>query len=403
MPLVAIVSCVAIAVAEPATTTTTASRPTTTATAPATTRVVDVNLGDLGEPFDGWGTSLAWWAHRVGGWPDATLDRMVDDLVDPRHGLGLTVFRYNVGGGDDPSHHHLRPGGDVPGFRASATAPYDWTADANQRRVLLKLIAATTRTAAATRPILEAFSNAPPYWMTISGCISGAADGGPNLRERDESAFADYLADVVRFYRDAHGITFDSLEPTNEPDGFWWKAMGKQEGMNVPADQQARLIRLCRAALDARGLRKTIVSANDDNSLDRAVDDVARYDAATLAALGRINSHSYSGTRRDALRELAARLDKPLWQSETGPIDLQGTDFEQEVAIAGRVIVDLNRMQPRVWCMWQAPTARGGARSPRSATATSATARSTRSRSSPARFAPAIAWSAPTPTTCSRA
>src|SRR4051794_19524006 len=142
-----------------------------------------IDFREQGPPFRGWGTSLAWWAHGAGDWPDETLDRIVKLVTDPRDGLGLNVFRYNIGGGDDPSHHHMRRWGDVPGFKPSDDAPYDWNADAAQRRVLLKLIKASSDPA-----IVEAFSNSPPWWMTISRCCAGAAGGGPNLAEKDESA-----------------------------------------------------------------------------------------------------------------------------------------------------------------------------------------------------------------------
>jgi hypothetical protein len=44
---------------------------------------------------------------------------------------------------------------------------WNWDADANQRWMLL---AARDRGA----HIFEAFSNSPPYWMTVSGRASGA-------------------------------------------------------------------------------------------------------------------------------------------------------------------------------------------------------------------------------------
>src|SRR5215217_7464712 len=157
-----------------------------------------IDLRDQGKPYRGWGTSLAWWAHGAGGWKEETVDDLVHRIVDPKDGLGLTVFRYNIGGGDAADHRHMRRWGDVPGFKVSADAPYDWNADINQRRVLLKLIAACRKN--ETPAIVEAFSNSAPWWMTISGCASGAADGGVNLSPEKEQAFADYLADVAKFY-----------------------------------------------------------------------------------------------------------------------------------------------------------------------------------------------------------
>lgn len=310
-------------------------------------REVSVDFADRHPPFEGWGTSLCWWAHGVGGWDEKTVDDIVKLITDPDEGLGMNVFRYNIGGGDDPTHNHFRRWGDVPGFRATPDAPYDFTADANQRRVLLKLRDARSDAK------FEAFSNSPPFWMTVSGCSAGAVDGGANLRKDRESDFAQYLVDVAAHYAQAHGIRWHTLEPFNEPDVDWWRAGKDQEGCHVPIDQQARIIRLTREKLDAVGLRSTMVSATDANSIDDALKSVRAYDASTLAALGQINAHSYAGTAREDLRELARKLNKPLWQSESGPLWVGGTQYEQIMKMAHRITLDINQMRPGAWLTWQ--------------------------------------------------
>ena len=307
-----------------------------------------IDLRDQAPPFRGWGTSLAWWARGVGDWPEKTLDDLVRLVTDPHDGLGLTVFRYNIGGGDRPEHHHLRHWGDIPGFKAAPDAPYDWNADAAQRRVLLKLLKA-----AGDAAVVEGFSNSPPWWMTASGCVSGAADGGANLKPEFEPAFADYLAEVAKAYKQRYGVTFASLSPMNEPDVKWWKAGGNQEGMHVPRDQQARLVRLARAALDQRGLRNTRVSANDANSIDDALAALRSFDAATRHALGQVNTHSYNGSKRADLRDAADACQKPVWVSETGPLYLRGSEYEQLLQVAQRLVIDINDLRPEVWCTWQ--------------------------------------------------
>src|SRR6185312_15329771 len=70
--------------------------------------LVKVDLTARRQTFEGWGTSLCWWANHVGSWSASSRNAVVDALVDPSSGLGYNVFRYNIGGGDDPSHHHMR-------------------------------------------------------------------------------------------------------------------------------------------------------------------------------------------------------------------------------------------------------------------------------------------------------
>ena len=52
----------------------------------------------------GFGTSACWWSHRV------TDDNMREDLMQQLYsndGLGLNIYRYNVGGGVNPDHNRV--------------------------------------------------------------------------------------------------------------------------------------------------------------------------------------------------------------------------------------------------------------------------------------------------------
>ena len=168
--------------------------------------------------MDGWGASLCWWATIVGGWKDEKREAIADLLFHPTKGLGLNIVRYNIGGGDAPGHKHHRAGGAVPGYKPTREGPYDWAADADQRGILKAAVARGAN-------IAEAFANSPPWWMTKSGCSSGANDPKhSNLRDDCCDDFAAYLADVVKHFRDDWGITFRTFDPFNEPMADWWKA-----------------------------------------------------------------------------------------------------------------------------------------------------------------------------------
>jgi len=322
------------------------ARPTVTAS-PGTT-LVKINTGVRRQTFEGWGTSLCWWANHVGGWSAASRDAVVDAVVDPTNGLGFNIFRYNIGGGENPSHDHMRQYGEMPGFQAS-DGTWDWTADANQRALLQSIV---TRGGAGL--ILEAFSNSPPYWMTKSGCASGSTDGSNNLKDDSYDAFAEYLTEVVKHFRDSWGITFRTLEPLNEPNASWWTANGTQEGCHFSAANQQTIIKAVAAKLTAKALTATTVSASDENSLDDAYNIIRAYDTASLAAMSQINAHSYSGSRRAELRSLATMRAKRLWQSESGPLNATlADDTEAALFMAGRIITDLRDMQADAWVDWQ--------------------------------------------------
>ena len=160
----------------------------------------DTDEDGFGE-FEGWGTSLCWWANRIG--YNAKLTDEAANAFFGDNGLEMNIGRYNVGGGDnvgtedDGSEywhkaHIVRSDSAVPGYATDVTKidtskktieeykseftrvdeecgyawNYDWDADKNQMNVLI-----AAAKASGEDFIAEAFSNSPPYFMTESGCI----------------------------------------------------------------------------------------------------------------------------------------------------------------------------------------------------------------------------------------
>lgn len=302
--------------------------------------------------FEGWGTSLAWWGHILGQWEDQQKFNDVMDLVfDADKGLGLNIVRYNIGGGENPNleENTLRPGGDVPGFQPEE-GEWDWGADRGQRHVML---AAFDRGAT----IAEAFSNSPPYWMTVSGSVTGAEDGGNNLKDAYYDAFADYLTEVVKVYGERYGVTFRTLTPLNEPISNWWKKGNIQEGAHFNLEAQMKIIKKVADLLEEKGLNETTVSASDENSIDETLEIVGGYDAETLDVITQINTHSYNGSQLQALNTFAKENGKTLWMSEFGAGGTEEhnhQDMTSAMELADRIIKDLRRLQPAAWVYWQA-------------------------------------------------
>lgn len=54
------------------------------------------------QTLEGWGVSLCWWANMCGKWSDPQIDELVDWMVNPE-GLNWNLFRYNIGGGEEPN------------------------------------------------------------------------------------------------------------------------------------------------------------------------------------------------------------------------------------------------------------------------------------------------------------
>ena len=348
--------------------------------AAATEREVRIDLRPAldrpGPRFEGWGTALAWFAEVTGGWPDADRQRLAD-LLYGRQGLGWTIARYNIGGGNpaglDP---YLRPGAAVPGFwrqPAGASgrdwwnpvdaAMWDWSADPNQRW-WLDAVAARVRA-----PIFEAFSNSPPWFMTVSGRVSGAEAGrDDNLRPGQERHFAAYLVRVVDELQRRHHLAFRTVSPVNEPNTDYWFAANRQEGSHWSPTRQVAMIDATAEALQQSGLRTT-VSAPDETNSHLLLRDWAAYPPATRRAIGQINVHSYGTVHQTAVRDLARTVHIRLWMSENDtPLANDPEDFGEmgsALALGEHIVLDLKRLEPAAWIFWQAVedlSARDGAK-----------------------------------------
>ncbi len=285
--------------------------------------------------FEGWGTSLCWWANVLG---DATNREQYADLAFKQ--LQLNIVRYNIGGGENPAlPKFMQPRARVPGFEPKPGV-WDWSADANQRWFLR---------AAVQRGVdhVEAFANSPPYWMTVSGSVTGATNGADdNLRVDCETAFADYLATVVSNLTVLDGIKFNTLAPMNEPGSDWWYYGNRQEGTHMSHAQQSRMIQQLRPALAQCGLKTGLV-ASEDNDEQNAINAVKSYDPGTLAPLIHLATHTYKANNPDGLCQLAATLGKPLWVTEYGDGEDSG------LMMARRIRDDIAQTHACAWIYWQ--------------------------------------------------
>lgn len=305
--------------------------------------------------FEGWGTSLCWWANRIG-YSDS-LAQQTADLFYGDEGLRLNIARFNIGGGDDPTHTHItRTDSNMPGYTKynNGNVTYDWSADYNQRNVLLKSIEA-----AGDDMIVEMFSNSPPYYMTNSGCSSGGKDAGKNnLKDDCYDDFAEYLAEVCYHYENEWGVDIQSVTPLNEPYTNFWSAYSyKQEGCHFDQGaSESNIILELQKSMDKRGLGDVILSGTDETSVDTQIDSYNKLSSDAKDAIDRIDTHTYSGSKRSELKDLAVKEDKNLWMSEVDGGSTAGTnagEMGSALWLADRITLDMNELNSSAWIMWQ--------------------------------------------------
>jgi len=341
-----------------------------------------------GPEFQGWGTSLVWFANATGGYPEK-VRRDLFDKVFGAEGLNLNIARYNIGGGnatDVPGY--LRPGGDVEGWwnpeagkdagitssyedreaYAAAWDPedpnsYDFDADQTQRWWLDALAAERDDV------VWEAFSNSPPYFLTQSGFVSGGIGDGnaEQLAKEDIDKYVAYLATVVQELEARHDVDFSTLDPFNEPNTNYWStrlgedgwptSASRQEGAHIGPEMQNLVTKALAKKLEESGTDVKI-SAMDETNPGIFAKNWESYDQQARDAVSQLNVHTYGTGDRRVVRDIAKAADKPLWMSEVeGDWDTSGghnlTNIDNGIGMAGRMIDDLRELEPNAWVFWQ--------------------------------------------------
>lgn len=307
--------------------------------------------------FQGWGTSLCWWANRLG-YSDE-LAGQAAELFFGEDGLRFNIMRYNIGGGDDPTHNHItRTDSEVPGWmvfdETTGEFVYDYDADYNQLNVLDKAVKA-----AGDDAYVEVFSNSPPYFMTESGCSSGNVDANENnLKEEYYAEFADYLAHVAEYINNDLGIKVSSVSPMNEPNTNYWGAnSNKQEGCHFdPGEAQSQIIVETAKAFEKYGLNDVEIIGSDETEPQKQVEAYNAYSDEAKAVIDRISTHTYSENGINTLGSLAKSEGFNLWMSEVDGSGVAGVNAGQmgsALWIAKKIIGDINGLSPSAWVMWQ--------------------------------------------------
>lgn len=308
--------------------------------------------------WEGWGTSFCWWANRLG-YSDE-LATQCAKLFYSKDGLDLNIARFNIGGGDNPKHNHItRTDSIMPGYlikTGKKNFEYDWTQDKNQRNALKKAIEYSEKPL-----IIEAFSNSAPYFMTKSGCSSGAIIGTmDNLKKKSYKDFANYIATVIEHYKNNENINFESVSPMNEPTNiYWWAKSFKQEGCHFGfGKSQSRMIEELHKALEQHNLSEVKIAGTDETSIDAQTKAIKKLSKKALSYLDRIDTHTYLGDEksRKKLSTLVQEIKKPLWMSEVDGgncINQETGEMACPLWFADRIITDIKNLKCSAWVIWQ--------------------------------------------------
>ena len=246
--------------------------------------VVTPNPWYANGPFDGWGTSLAWFANATGNYGEEGFVTNRDEISDEAYakalengkqlretfyesifgedGLDLNMARYNIGGGNatDVAYGYpfMRQGAAVPGYWAdtiggveakqankdqvaeafdpSDDAHYDWDKGASQEWWLKHGLET------GDLDHVEMFANSAPWFLTESGYATGGYDSNAN-NLADPEKFAQYMVKVTDHLEDTYGFEADTIEPFNESETGYWSTPGTMADDGFGPDNTALIER----------------------------------------------------------------------------------------------------------------------------------------------------------------
>lgn len=216
----------------------------------ARSMTIKVNQKIKYQTVNGWGTSACWWSQMI---DDDETREDIAKLLFSKEGLGLNIYRYNIGGGYDPDVERVTdPWRLTESFyyynEETGKYEYDFTRDANAQKMLEKALSY----GCVDTVIL--FANSPHYCMTVTGQSSGGTEEyTSNLKKECYDDYVDYLLTITEYFIDK-GVPVKYISPINEPQWSWGGDWVGQEGCHYEPDEIVELMHLLAEGITERGL-----------------------------------------------------------------------------------------------------------------------------------------------------
>lgn len=316
------------------------------------------------QTFEEFGTSSCWWAQTID--DDEMAREIAKKLYSEEEGLGLKIFRYNVGGGeaDNPDCRIWDTSRRTESFyvldEETGEYVYDFTRDANARHVMDYAVEY-----GAEKIIL--FCNSPHFSMTKSGHASGGLqEYSSNLPEENYQAFVEYLLTIADWFV-AEGYPIYAISPINEPQWSWgspdWVG---QEGCHYEPDEAIKLLEMFATEMKKRNSPYKLSSPENGQMSWGYYAYVEKFFESEIlnSFCDTYSGHSYWMDGPDALEEKTAvgkkfkeeYPDKKYEMSEWCelPLQIDSTTIDSGLRMAKVIVDDLNLMNAVSWQSWTA-------------------------------------------------
>ncbi|KZO92666.1 glycoside hydrolase family 30 protein [Calocera viscosa TUFC12733] len=259
------------------------------------------------QTINGIGVSGAWWPLDLQHFPLSQRDLVAELLFSKETGLGLSSYRYNIGGGGKGVGNPSR----CPPTPYLGPGLYNFTADTASNFFLV---------AAAEYGVeqLTAFVNSAPPDLTSNGDACGGM-----MTKENVPAYAQYLADVMNYWESV-GVRFKFVSPMNEPDNNFANLDGspcRQEGMAVMPALRASMPSVLRKTLDANRLEHVGILADETSTVPEFLPEIPLWLPQAKNHIAAVAHHDYlfADDRSSAMMGVEGRGlsgGKEMWFTE---------------------------------------------------------------------------------------
>ena len=309
--------------------------------------------------FEEFGTSSCWWAQTI---DDAeTADEIAKKLYDEEKGLGLKIFRYNIGAGeaDNPDSRIWDTSRRTESFyvlnEETGKYEYDFTRDANARRMLDLAVKY-----GAEKVIL--FCNSPHFSMTKSGHASGGLEQySSNLPKENYQTFVDYVLTIADWFVE-QGYPVYAVSPINEPQWSWGGEWVGQEGCHYEIDEAIEVLELFATEMQKRNSPYKLSGPESGEMTWGHYQYVERFFSSEILNnfCDSFAGHSYwMDTKSEEKEQVGNKFkeaypDKKYEMSEWCelPLTIDSTTIDSGLHMAQVIVDDLTKMNAVSWQSW---------------------------------------------------
>lgn len=252
---------------------------------------IDLKSAKKLQTLKGWGTSACWWSQYC---KEESTQNEIASLLYGREGLGLNIYRYNIGGGTDENNCRISdPWRRTESFmlfdRETGERRWDFSRDRNAVAMMKKCLAL------GKIDTLILFANSPHYSQTSTGQASGSllysTCNIPKSKYRD---FADYFLTVTKHFID-EGLPVKYISPINEPQWRWGGNHVWQEGCHYETEELVEIYSIFAQEIIKRELPVKLYGPESGELLGKTEEylDALSADEKIMSVLDVFAVHSY--------------------------------------------------------------------------------------------------------------